>query len=215
MTLIIRMLTVGFFATSLLACEMMQRHPSSGYSSFAGYGQDLDFFAKQENYARKQAQDEIEMERGYPLSSEEQNSIENRLALKRLESRLSTTSEKKQYYDYKPYLKTDQERMYFLNLPSVQARERYANGRGIASVRSGVSEKFADFIEEKDIAVGMNQKAVIESWGDPEIVEVAGNPVYGNERWKYSKYVSSEAGYKRQVRFVYFENGIVAGWESF
>lgn len=201
--------------TGLTACSFLDRHPSSGYSDYGAHGGQDSFFQKQQAFKKNEAQREIESERGYSLNSEEQSLIEQRLRLKRLERLLVTSTEKKQYYDYKYYLQSDQERVYFLQLPSIQARESYANGRGLASVRSSFSQKHVDLIESKDITVGMNQQSVRESWGDPDIVEIAGNPVYGNERWKYSKYVSSESGYKRETRFVYFENGIVTGWESF
>ena len=60
----------------------------------------------------------------------------------------------------------------------------------------------------------MTTDQVQESWGEPDLVEVAGNPVYGNKRWKYRKFVSSEDGYTQQTRIVYFEAGKVSGWET-
>jgi hypothetical protein len=69
-------------------------------------------------------------------------------------------------------------------------------------------------IEKNDVSVGMSQKAVTESWGDPDLVEVAGDPIYGNERWRYSRYISSNDGYNKQVRVIYFESGRVVGWET-
>jgi hypothetical protein len=215
MTRIKNLTLVLICSAGLSACNLLQRHPSSGYTDYGAYGGGDSLFQKQQQYQQDQAKREIESERGYSVSPEEQSVIEQRLALKRLEAQLVTSTEKKQYYDYKHYLRSDQERIYFLKLPSMQARERYANNRGLASVRSNYSQKHVALIESKDITLGMNQDAVRESWGDPDIVEVAGNPVYGNERWKYSKYVSSESGYTRQTRYVYFENGIVAGWQSF
>ena len=57
-------------------------------------------------------------------------------------------------------------------------------------------------IEEKDIALGMSSAAVKESWGDPDIVEVAGDTVYGYERWRYQRIVSGNDGYQKELRSV-------------
>lgn len=69
-------------------------------------------------------------------------------------------------------------------------------------------------IETQDIAVGMPQDYVKRSWGDPMSVEVSGNPIYKNERWKYQKFVSAPEGYRKETRYVYFEGGRVVGWET-
>lgn len=69
-------------------------------------------------------------------------------------------------------------------------------------------------IEANDVAVGMNQQAVRESWGDPDSVESAGKELYGNQAWRYTKMVSSHDGYKKEIRIIYFESGRVIGWES-
>ena len=53
-----------------------------------------------------------------------------------------------------------------------------------------------------------------KSWGLPDSVEVAGNPIYGNERWRYKRYTPSPEGYRLQSRIIYFESGKVAGWEQ-
>ncbi|NQY99585.1 MAG: hypothetical protein HRT45_02825 [Bdellovibrionales bacterium] len=214
MTLVYRIFGCIVFFASLSACSFLQRHPSSGYSDYGALGGHDNFFQKQQQYQSDQARQEIESERGYALNPEEQSLIARRLQVKELETQLRNANEKKQYYNYKHYLQSDQDRINFLSLPSAQAREQFANSRGLASARSSFSPQHIDMIDNKDITVGMNQEAVRQSWGDPDIVEIAGNPVYGNERWKYSKYVSSDAGYERQVRFVYFENGIVTGWET-
>ncbi|MEK6556591.1 MAG: hypothetical protein AABZ31_15180, partial [Bdellovibrionota bacterium] len=69
-------------------------------------------------------------------------------------------------------------------------------------------------IENNDIARGMSRNAVIQSWGNPDMEEFAGNPVYGNERWVYNKQVSTDQGYKQERRLIYFEAGRVVGWET-
>lgn len=201
---------------SLIACESLQRHPDSGYSTFGEQGplfKQVEFERKA--YEESFAKEELGLNGKYFLTPQEQAALGLRLKLKMKEQRLTTNQEKRQYYSYKSQLNSDQERLYFLSLPSIEQRERYVIQRGVASQSAEHAPVIASLIESKDITVGMTQKAVMESWGDPDAIEVAGNPVYGNERWKYSKYVSSEAGYKRELRYVYFENGIVSGWESF
>ncbi|MCB0363272.1 MAG: hypothetical protein KDD35_11140, partial [Bdellovibrionales bacterium] len=96
----------------------------------------------------------------------------------------------------------------------VEARERWVRQMGISDDSSGYSEEMAKLIEANEIILGMSQAAVTESWGDPDVIEFAGDPIYRNERWKYSKYVSSEEGYRREMRLIYFEAGRVVGWET-
>jgi hypothetical protein len=149
-----------------------------------------------------------------PLSDDERIAVESRVRLKRMESRLATKREKKQYYDVRSALNSDRERIYFLSLPTYEARERWAQQRGIGGGGEEVySEPIAKTIEANDIALGMTQKAVTQSWGDPDAVEVAGNPLYGYERWRYNRYISGNEGYQKELRIVYFEGGRVVGWE--
>ena len=53
----------------------------------------------------------------------------------------------------------------------------------------------------------------MESWGEPEAVEVAGSQLYGNEKWVYTEYVPSSEGYQKEERVVIFEGGKVVGWQ--
>ena len=147
-----------------------------------------------------------------PLSNEQRQALTERIQLKRAEDRLATKREKKQYYAIRTALKNDRERLYFLGLPTFASRERWAGARGLngQEVRS---EEITRAIEAKDIALGMSQKSVLESWGDPDSIEAAGNRLYGYERWRYNRYLSGNEGYEKQMRVVYFEGGYVVGWE--
>ncbi len=60
--------------------------------------------------------------------------------------------------------------------------------------------------QRKGLYVGMDKQAVIRSWGKPYRIEVAGNPKNQNERWIFNKGNS-------RIDYVYFESGIVQGWE--
>ncbi|MBX7232697.1 MAG: hypothetical protein K1X29_11505, partial [Bdellovibrionales bacterium] len=97
---------------------------------------------------------------------------------------------------------------------STEIRAQWAKNRGYLVNEESFSEEQKLLIEKNDITLGMNQKAVMESWGDPDVIEVAGDPIYGNERWQYSKYVSATEGFQKQIKVVYFESGHVVGWES-
>jgi hypothetical protein len=69
-------------------------------------------------------------------------------------------------------------------------------------------------MQSQDIAIGMPMDYVVKSWGDPLIREVSGNPLFKNEKWKYSRSISTQDGFKQEKRTVYFEGGKVVGWET-
>ncbi len=150
---------------------------------------------------------------GRPLADSERRAVEDRIRLKRLESRLASKRERKQYFEVRASLQNDRERIAFLSLPTYEARARFAQTRGFGHESEATSEEVAKTIENNDIALGMSQKSVTESWGDPDIIESAGNAMYGFERWKYNRYISGDEGYKKELRVVYFEGGKVVGWE--
>lgn len=198
----------------LSACAMFSRDPRSGYfeseESSGSFGPDL--YAERNKTIETEAREELDLG-NRPLSDEERLALESRLRLKRMEGKLATRREKKQYYQLRSQLKSDRERMYVLSLPTYEARERWAVNRGLGQKDEVYNDETAKIIESNDIALGMTQKAVTESWGDPDAVEVAGNPLYGYERWKYNRYVSGNEGYQKEMRIVYFEGGRVVGWE--
>lgn len=199
----------------LSACSLVPpRDPRSGYGEFdSGYSAS-DFYDEKRRHEEEQSREELGWSNSRPLSEDERDRLENRLRLRRLESRLESKAEKKQYYALKGLMRGDAERIAFLSIPTVSARERWAQNRGLIVDDEKHSDSTTDAIEKNDVVLGMTSKAVTESWGDPDLVEVAGDPVYGNERWRYSRYVSSEEGYQKQDRVIYFEAGRVVGWES-
>ena len=130
------------------------------------------------------------------------------------EESLISDREKRQYHKWKTFLQTDEERLYFLSLPSFEARERWIQSSGISLRPTQFGETDLLMIESGDVTLGMTKRAVRESWGEPDLREVAGNPVYGNERWIYRNQLSSANGFQRKNRVIYFESGRVAGWET-
>jgi len=195
----------------LSACALVERDPRSGYDS-DGIGRAEDFYQERQQSAERDAREEL----GYgsrPLEDNERAVVENRVRLKRLESRLGSQREKRQYYGVRSSLKNDRERIQFLSLPSFEARDRWIQSRGLGGDEDKRTDQVNQIIENNDIALGMSKKAVMESWGDPDAVENAGNPMYGFERWLYNRYVSGSEGYQQESRIVYFEGGRVSGWE--
>ncbi len=212
-------LSVIFFSTIVIlttACASLQRSGSSGYrSSTNDYDTDFNRDSLERNTIQK---DETARELGYSssraLTDQERNQLEQRMQLEKVEKNLSTRKEKEQYYTYKTMMKSDAERMQFLDISSLEGKDRWLHSHGYLE-REKFSNDTQEAIDAEDVVVGMTEKAVRQSWGDPEMVEVAGNPLYGNARWKYTKHVSSPDGYLEEKKIIYFEGGRVAGWEKF
>ena len=200
----------------LSSCAGLQRSGSSGYRSSTN---DYDTDFSRDNLERKNIRsDEAARELGYSssrsLTDPERKNLEVRLSLDRAEKTLISKKEKEQYYAYKPVIKSDRERMQLLEIPTIEGRDRWLSSHGYLDGEKFSSET-QDAIDSEDVSIGMTARAVKQSWGDPEMIEVAGNPLYGNARWKYTKQVSSPDGYLIEKKVIYFEGGRVAGWEKF
>ena len=206
-------LAIGLCLLTTGCLSSMQRHPASGYSrSIVGRSQAADdFFKDQQRHKVYQAKQRLGVE-DRPVQKYEVPRIRAEVQLQDLEDQLQTNTEKERYYNYKPYLSLSQQQIY-LQLPPGRSRTTFAESI-VAAKRNNINPAVADLIENQDITLGMTTDQVQESWGEPDLVEVAGNHVYGNKRWKYRKFVSSEDGYTQQTRIVYFEAGKVSGWEA-
>lgn len=199
----------------LSACAMLERNPRSGYYSESNYDApetSQDLYRQKQLSVENEAREELGL-LGRPLTDPERQALSARLQLKRQEARLATKRDKRQYYQIRSALKSDRERLQFLSMPTFEAKERWAQQRGMGSNNETYSDEVAKTIETNDIALGMSQKAVMESWGDPDAVETAGSQIYGYERWRYNRYISGNEGYQKEMRIVYFEGGRVVGWE--
>ncbi|MGE3974912.1 MAG: hypothetical protein AB7F59_10335 [Bdellovibrionales bacterium] len=183
-------------ATSLAGCSLMQRHESSGYSSW-----------DQEQWNKESSDFSPE-----PPRSKRQRrpaNVENELYV--LEKKISTESEYNDYNNFKNNL-SDKNRVEYLKQKDKNSRSRWLASVGVSDAHYDATTQNA--IEESDIVLGMPKDAVIKSWGEPEEVQVAGNPNYGNERWLYTHFESSTDGFQKQERFIYFEKGRVVGWQT-
>jgi hypothetical protein len=193
-------------AMAVVGCASFERTHSSGYAHRYG-GSGVSAADDRESFRREVAMNELGA-----LGSEE--SIRTRKLLKRYESDLEGKSEREQYYNAKPLLSSDAERIRFLSLGATDKRERYLEERGLASESVQHPPQVQQLVEENDIAAGMTKQAVRDSWGAPDEVLVAGNPMYGNEKWMYREQMTSSEGYMTETRVVYFEGGLVVGWST-
>lgn len=147
------------------------------------------------------------------LSQDQKIQIDQRKKLRLFERSLDSQKERLQYSKVLPWLKNDEEKLDFLSVPSIEGRQAWINKNKIWARIKNLKD-FTEVMESQDIAVGMPSDFVKKSWGEPENVEVSGNPIYKNERWKYIKQVSTPQGYRQEKRYVYFEGGRVVGWET-
>jgi len=110
------------------------------------------------------------------------------------------------YEKHKKQLGTTSERIYFLKL-SPYERKDYLRSRGFFKDEGQVlkphEEMFA--LRQSDVFAGMSKTDVMNNWGRPSRVEVAGNPSFENERWLYNV--------NGATKYIYFESGSVEGWE--
>ncbi len=136
---------------------------------------------------------------------EDQNKRFLRQELKHLEARQNEESAAL-YEKYKRHLSTTSERIYFLKLSSYERKE-YLSTRGFMNTERALVEHPADRfgVRQSDLAAGMNKSDVVNGWGRPNRVEVAGNPSFENERWLYNV--------NGATKYIYFESGRVEGWE--
>lgn len=191
----------------LIGCASFERTPQSGYA-YRNDDRGLTNFVEEQRNDRNRA---TRLELG-PGAND--RAIALRQVVKREEQALEGKYERETYYKAKPHMRDDAERLNYLRLESTAQRENYLAARGITS--EGVTHPPAvqALIEQNDIAVGMTREAVKDSWGAPDETEVAGNRLYGNEKWYYSGQVTSSEGYATEKRVVIFAGGRVVGWET-
>ena len=137
------------------------------------------------------------------LLNKEAASIQNELIQK---EDLMEEEEKARYAMDKKFLQTDSDKLYYLSL-SPYDRTSY-----IATKKSDLQEELEQgrnmvqnrSVHSGELFLGMDKNEVVEMWGKPSRVEIAGNPANQNERWSFREDGS--------VRQVYFESGKVQGW---
>ena len=115
----------------------------------------------------------------------------------------------KNYNRDSQYLESDSERLYYLSMNG-EERTNYINTKiQDMSDEEAFKQNSREFMKRRsvrsqEIAEGMTKDDVINLWGKPTKIEVAGHPKFENERWSFA-----EGG---QVKRIYFEAGKVQGW---
>ncbi|MNJ92533.1 hypothetical protein D3C87_102060 [compost metagenome] len=192
-------------------CANFSRAPGSGYSS----AEEMADQSSEKSSDRSLRQTAYELGKDpATLSSRDMAEIRDRQKVRELERTLISKKEKEQYSKVLPWFRDDQEKISFLSIPSLEGRQQWINSQGIWDRTRAPQTGMKQLVDSQDIAVGMPQEYVRRSWGEPLAVEVSGNPIYKNERWRYQRMVSSSEGYRKEIRFVYFEAGRVVGWET-
>ncbi len=74
-------------------------------------------------------------------------------------------------------------------------------------------EKIQRAIASNSITLGMNMIEVESILGEPQEIQIAGIPQQKNQKWIYLSHIPSGMG-SDDSRAVYFEEGLVAGWEN-
>lgn len=194
------MKTLCFYSALLLmvnACQNFQRSRESGY----GMG------------AATPATKVIYSSEG-PQPHEETQNFTLKQRINYLEKKLTIKSEKEHYSRILPWFENDEERLEYLLLPNLERKETWSNEHYIWQRSGSPSDQTVNLIKNQDIAVGMPREYVRKSWGEPNAVDISGDPLFLNERWRYNKYISSSQGYHQEKKTIYFEGGKVVGWST-
>lgn len=198
----------------LVGCAGFTRHPNSGYFDLDTRATAAEYYQERSKDERERAAQQLGLKMAEEPTTDDITRLQYRVKLNRLERNLESNRERTQYYGIKPYLNTDEERVTLLSIPSYEGRSRYIQSLQQLNNIESPSPEAQVATEAGDIILGMTKKSVKESWGEPESVEVAGNPIYGNERWRYTRNIASENGTNKEARLIYFESGKVVGWEK-
>ena len=191
--------------------SLLQRSENSGYAGVS-YLEPAPRYNSKRSRIEDETREELNLY-GNNLSDKQEERLAQRMGLKEAETKKPTKKKRKMYYRFYSFFNSDRERLYFLNLPNSEAKERFLQQRGFYDKEKATSSDTAAAIESQDIILGMTPQHVLESWGDPDSKEVAGNSDYGNERWKYAKFIPDSEGFEKEIRVIYFEHGRVIGWE--
>lgn len=206
---------LSLVAFTLWGCGSLQRSPESGYvlrdSQTSSYGGRT---IRSESLETQKVAAEMGFAPDEILSPEQWRQIEERRRLRALESKMSSAREKEQYSKIVPWLANDAEKIELLSIPTLEGRQAWINSRNIWKRAQNPPPAVRNLIDSGDIAVGMQMEYVRKAWGEPQAIDVSGNPAFKNERWRYVRFISTPDGYRQERRYVYFEGGRVVGWET-
>ncbi len=198
----------------LSSCSTLERTQQSGYSD-SGYKSRAEGPRDDANSVdHKKTAYELGYNPSMALSEQQLQAIDDRRRLHLLERQLDSQKEKEQYSKVLPWLKSDQERIELLSIPTVEGRQSWIQQNEIWRRSQTPNSQVKQALQEGDISIGMPQEFVRKAWGEPQDKQASGNPLYKNEKWRYTRHVSSSEGYRKETRHVYFEGGKVVGWET-
>lgn len=208
-----KMLIILSLSFIFIACGHIQRHTKSGYYDYADGGYIAkDHFEAKQNHEYNLAKHQIGLGNKSNLTEAQHQRVLEQLQLQKLESQLTTKRQKRLYYDNKPYMSKAQ-MIQFLSLDTEAQRKSYLMSQQIqAPQMENYSAEITELIEGNELALGMTKDMVKQSWGEPDLIEYAGNPIYQNEKWSYKTTSPSLNGYVHENRVIIFESGRVAGW---
>src|SRR5690606_31450126 len=128
-----KLTALAILSLGLLACSLTspQRSRASGYADGNSDTDTVqDYYQQKRVHEVQEAKQELGININGELTESQQFAIRSRLLLKRLEQNIPNELERRQYYSLKPYFQNDQQRISFLQLPTREAKDRYAVARG-------------------------------------------------------------------------------------
>lgn len=193
----------GFMLLTLVGCSGFQRSPGSGYAPGSSGSKSSNSSSDMNPTPGASANG---------LSLPANLTVEERIA--EFEKRLISQREKEHYSRLLPWFESKEERLNYLLEPNLNSKEKFAQDFGIWKRAQNPSATVLALVRGQDIALGMPQIYVRQSWGEPQKIEISGDPYFKNERWKYVRQVSTPQGFRQERRTVFFEGGKVAGWDT-
>ena len=203
-----------FFFLFLTSCQHTKKEEKPRkYQSFR------EILMESKRKMQKKEEKQVEyLIRSYNIESDYENhefDLYLRRTLNQLEKKLVHQLEKNQYYNLKPFMKNNKERIEFLLIPNLKDKEIWIQKQKAKNPKTKKSTFIKDLIQKSDIIPGMTQDEVKMSLGYPNNVSIAGNPLYRNEKWEYVNSSPLDIDKVKQVITIYFEGGIVSGWERY
>ena len=203
-----RWILLSLIAGLQISCSIFTRHEALDFGSGSENIMNAWYPMKDKDYIDSLL--ELGINDPNQLTPSQEYRLNQKMSLKNKERSLQSSLEKEQYYKYQSFMQNDKQRLDFLKQASYQEREIWARNNNLNS--SNYSPDVKNAIDNNDIIADMPKQAVLESWGEPDAKDTAGDPLYGNERWKYIQYSSTPDGYILEQRYIYFENSKVKSW---
>lgn len=183
-----------------VSCVSVGRSPESGYSKKSTQTTQSGWNRSADSSDHRSQHPESEV-------------TNTKIRLKQLENQLSSKRELEQYSKALPWFQNDEEKIAFLSSGNYEDRQNWIKENDLQGRALSTSSQLQELVDVQDIALGMPENLVRKAWGEPQSIEVSGAAAFHNQRWKYSKYISTPDGYKTELKTVYFEGGKVVGWE--